>query len=89
MGKQGPGGLLDAILAESARSNSNACTVGIALAKLEPADAAALVEAMALPKDVAKHTVITKHLANLSGMKLLDQTVGRHRAGKCSCVRAD
>lgn len=86
--KQGTGGgLLDAILTESATTRGNGCTVGIALAKITPADADALRAAMALPKEVARHTVIARHLARLADMKMLDQTVARHRAGECSCPR--
>lgn len=85
MDKQGPGGLLATIIAESSKGLGNGCTVSVALAKLAPDVAAQFVEAMALPKETARHNVIARHLAELSGVKILDQTVGRHRQGKCSC----
>ena len=58
------------------------CSIRCAFEQLSPEDAAKLEAALA--EERFTHSSIAQWLTS-RGFKVLDQTVGRHRAGKCSC----
>jgi hypothetical protein len=58
------------------------CSIAVALSQLDDPEAEKLRAALAA--DWLPHTAIQKWLAG-HGVKVAEQTVGRHRNGKCSC----
>jgi len=74
----------DLVAVEAAFVKGPPCSVALILDKLDPDDRAAL-EAW-LDNPLKRHSLIAAALKK-NGHPIQDSTIGRHRNGKCICVR--
>ena len=69
------------------RANGGTCSIATLLAKLDPADRADLIEALAADPETYPTTVIIEVL-RARGHKVGEDTIRRHRRGGCKCPSA-
>lgn len=75
--------LADALKAGPKAPRRMGCSIALILAKLDPADRAALEKAFALDSGFGGEELAV--LLNGEGHHVRGHTVQRHRGGKCSC----